>query len=155
MKGFFDLRTSRDLFDKLESDFTRLKAEPINSHVAFDFFVTAWHLVEWHIHLPAERTAFCNENPVLNVCEHLAVGAKHFAPRNPRLTSVATTGNTSVWVPKSWSVTAWAQGAWASELVVHLDGPARATFGEIISVVQLAEATMGVWRRVFLRESTE
>ena len=155
MKGFFDLRTSRDLFAKLEGDFARLKAEPRNSHVAFDFCVTAWHLVEWHVHAPAERTAFCAKNPILGVCEHLAVGAKHFEPRDPRLTAVATTGNMSIWVSDSWYVGAWTRGAWAGQLLVHLDGEARARFGETMSVLEIADATMTVWRQIFTVNAAE
>jgi hypothetical protein len=149
MKGFFDLRSSRDLFGKLQADFDRLKADPVNSHVAFDFCVTAWHLVEWHFPQVAARKAFCTDHPVLSICEHLAVGAKHFEPKDRKLTSVATTGNVTVSLPGAWKPTAWAKGSWGGELVVYLEGDAAVAFGPTLSVIRLAETTMAVWGSQF------
>ncbi len=46
-KAWFELRTPADLLAKLKADGERLRAEPADSHAAFDFFVTAWHLADW------------------------------------------------------------------------------------------------------------
>ncbi len=46
-RGFFALRTPQDLLAKLRHDHARLVDNPIDSYAAFDFFVTANHLVDW------------------------------------------------------------------------------------------------------------
>jgi hypothetical protein len=48
VKGVFDLRSPEQLREKLEADFKRVLGDPLDSYAAFDFFVTAWHLVEWN-----------------------------------------------------------------------------------------------------------
>ena len=152
MKGVFDLRTPRDLFAKVEYDFERVQADPLDPFAAYDFFVTAWHLVEWK-HQPATdgvaRAALLNRSPVLRVCEHLAVGAKHFEPDPSRHSSVTDTESAGVWAAGAWAPGAWAPNTWAGGLVVHLDGAARAAFGDKVTVQQLAQLVIDAWRREF------
>ena len=118
LKGVFDLRSPEQLLEKLEADFKRVMADPLDSYAAFDFFVTAWHLVEWK-HPPtcdgAARSALLARCPILRVCEHIAVGAKHFEPdpkatrerrghgRDKRLGS-------RVWASGTWAPNTWAGG---------------------------------------------
>ena len=103
MKGIFALRSADDLFAKLEADAERVRANPLDSHSAFDFCVTAWHLVEWRFPGDVEaQSQVCLRHPVLRICEHLAVGAKHFEPQNPKLTSVAETGKVGAWADGAW-----------------------------------------------------
>jgi hypothetical protein len=45
--GFFTLQTAHDLFAKLQREFDRLSARPTDIDVAWNFFVTADHLVDW------------------------------------------------------------------------------------------------------------
>lgn len=152
VRGVFDLRTPRDLLGKLESDFKRVHADPPDSFAAYDFFVTAWHLVEWKFPPATDaggRAALLSRVPLLRVCEHLAVGARHFEPNPSRHTSVADTESTSVWGPGVWAPGVWAPGTWAGDLVVHLDGPARAALGDRIKVQDLAQMVMEAWRREF------
>ena len=46
VKGFFSLKTPHDLLTKLEADRDRIEADPLDVYAAFDFCVTAWHLVD-------------------------------------------------------------------------------------------------------------
>jgi hypothetical protein len=152
MKGVFELRSPRQLFEKLEADYKRVLADPLDSFAAYDFFVTAWHLVEWK-HPPATdaagRIALLARIPVLRVCEHLAVGAKHFEADSTRHTRVSNTRSTSVWASGTWAPGTWAPGTWAGDLVVTLDGVARATLGDQLTVPELAGVVMDAWRREF------
>ncbi len=152
MKGVFELRSPRQLFEKLEADYRRVQADPLDSFAAYDFFVTAWHLVEWK-HPPATdaaaRTALLARAPALRVCEHLAVGAKHFEPDSSRHTSVADTKSTGVWAPGVWAPGTWTPGTWAGDLVVSLDGAARTAFGDKLTVQELARVVMDAWRPEF------
>ena len=47
MAGVFDLRNPDDLLKKLEWDYKALMGDQGNSYLAFNFFVTAWHMLEW------------------------------------------------------------------------------------------------------------
>lgn len=78
--GFFELRTPQDLLEKLRHDHERLGRNPIDSYAAFDFFVTANHLVDW-CSPSASRKQFRDNrraDVLPRLCEPLADGAKHF-----------------------------------------------------------------------------
>ena len=153
-KGFLDLRTHDDLFKKLEWEFNSLSENPTSSYLAFNFFVTAWHLLEWEHPDPdgkAVRKSRRDEAPLLQICEHLAVGAKHFAPSSAKHQSVSGAKHSGVW-GGSWGGS-WG-GAWGEKLVVLLDGEAAAKYGPSISVQELAQEVMRYWANHFSTQST-
>jgi hypothetical protein len=45
-KGFGDLQWVADLYSKLEHDRRRMKASPEDTYAAFDYFVTAEHIID-------------------------------------------------------------------------------------------------------------
>jgi hypothetical protein len=154
LKGIFELRSPDDLLRKLEADFARVTADPLDSHAAFDFFVTAWHLVEWKHPPPTQATehsALLARRPILRVCEHIAVGAKHFEPTSKQHKSVVDTAATGAWAKGGWAPGSWTPGAWSGDLVVHLDGQARDQLGPTIAVQELARRVVDVWRSEFSR----
>ncbi|MEQ8694610.1 MAG: hypothetical protein RIC85_04725 [Gammaproteobacteria bacterium] len=148
MKGVFGLEGSTDLHRKLKWEFATLSKDPKNPYLAFNFFVTAWHLLEWvypGTENKEQRTGMREANPILKVCEHLAVGAKHFEATRKRINSVNTTGEGGVWAEGVWAKGVWRDGVWATWLVVHLDGEAKEAFGERKKVMDLAKAAMEFW----------
>jgi hypothetical protein len=78
--GFFQLRSPQDLLAKMRYDFERMQSEPLNVCPAFDFFVTAHHLVDWIWPSAGRKQQKANRmaDAIPRVCEHLANGAKHF-----------------------------------------------------------------------------
>ncbi|MGH7783593.1 MAG: hypothetical protein ACREO5_07115 [Candidatus Binatia bacterium] len=80
--GFFELQTAKQLFEKLESDFERLKsAAPISreaQYAAFDFFVTAEHLPEWLAKGKGANLSTLRAYADHPLVSHIANGAKHF-----------------------------------------------------------------------------
>lgn len=80
--GFFGLRTPRDLVDKLEADFNRLRSCPAISseaqYAAFDFFITAEHLPEWLALATGGDKAKLRGYADGRLVSHIANGAKHF-----------------------------------------------------------------------------
>lgn len=85
VQGFFHLQSPRDLLGKLEHDFLRMQAAPLDSYAAFDFFVSAWHMLDWIHFDPADpkrseqdRQAEVKSRAILRLCAHLANGSKHF-----------------------------------------------------------------------------
>ena len=149
MGGLFELRTAEELHQKLKRDFATLRDSPLDSSAAFNFVVTAWHLREWRFSDPQERAKVCERHPVLRVCEHLAVGAKHFEPNSSRHDSVENTSRGGVWAPGVWAPGVWAEGAWAEWLEIRLDGEARQHFGDSLRVLEFAELVMEAWNEEF------
>ena len=47
LAGIFDLKTPKDLLEKLGRDLERLRAAPNDTDHAFNFFVTAEHMPDW------------------------------------------------------------------------------------------------------------
>jgi len=87
MEEFFDLRTPEHLLRKLEREYERWKADPLNNDFAWNFFVTAEHLPDWLARADSQAlgglsiNAFKHDRPLLRVCSHIANGAMHFRPR--------------------------------------------------------------------------
>ncbi len=79
-KGIFNLRTAKDLFEKLQRDFKRVTENPADSDAAFDFFVTAFHLWDWkgrnNFFVPKDLPQ--PDKATWQVCRQLANGSKHF-----------------------------------------------------------------------------
>ena len=146
MRGLFELRTAADMFEKLEAEYKALSAAPADSRAAYNFFVTAWHLLEWLYPDQARLKSVRDTQAILQVCEHLAVGAKHFRPTATRLRSVTETGRAHYWAAGYWHPRYWARGYWRDSLVVELDGAARDAFGPQMDVLPLAREAMKFWR---------
>ena len=47
LKGLGSLKTPLDLLQKIRHDFERLRKNPSDSYVAFDFFVSSYHMLDW------------------------------------------------------------------------------------------------------------
>jgi hypothetical protein len=83
-QGFAQLRSTHDLLSKLKSDRARMEGDPNDVYPAFDFFVTAEHLVDWYYpdtqdqKRRRDRTDLRNSEPLLQIVSHIANGAKHF-----------------------------------------------------------------------------
>ena len=78
-RGFVELRTPSDLLAKLQHDIGRMETDPGNEYAAFDFFVTAEHIVDWlHPDNRQARKTLRESDPLLQIASHIANGAKHF-----------------------------------------------------------------------------
>ena len=141
-EAWFELKTPGDLFAKLRADCERLQLEPADSHAAFDFFVTAWHLVDW-LH-PGDagkvaREALVNRSPLLSMCRRVANGVKHFELGDPRTGGVS---ETAVEGPFDRTFDFSFDRV---RLVLHLDGAARDAYGETVQVSELARTIVAWW----------
>jgi len=89
--GLFELRCHADLVRKLRYDLERMEKSSNDQYAAFDFFVTADHIVDW-LHPtdePARRKL--RSGPLLRIASHLANGSKHFEATAKHHRSVAGT----------------------------------------------------------------
>src|SRR5262245_41569217 len=87
MRGFGQLDTPRHLLAKLTHDYSRMLLGPGDQYAAFDFFVTAEHMVDWvapgYANKPT-RTALRESDPLLQVVSNIASGSKHFIAEDKR-----------------------------------------------------------------------
>jgi hypothetical protein len=82
--GIFGLTSPRDLLDKLMYDYKRLmddKGQQAMLYTAYDFFVTAYSLVDWvkkHKHLTPPQIKMIYDQMIIKICADIANGSKHF-----------------------------------------------------------------------------
>ena len=91
---FAKLLTPADLLRKAQSDLYRMADHMNDEYAAFDFFVTAEHLVDWY--LPDNRTAqrkLRESEILLQITSHIANGAKHFIAKSKQHKSVIGIAN--------------------------------------------------------------
>ena len=149
MRGFFLLRTANALLQKLERDFKKLKQHPLDVDLAFNFFVTAEHILDWKYPGRANksnREKLRNAEVRLQVTSHLASGAKHFDVEAKHHTSVKDTGRVGYWPEGYWPRGYWLEGYWSESLIVYLDGNAASLLSSQISVLDLASDVLQFWR---------
>jgi hypothetical protein len=122
MHNFFDLQTPEDLLRKVEREYERWKADPLNADFAWNFFVTAEHLRDWIYYQDMPTTGkkrpdlldhkapgdFKDTHLETRICSHLANGAKHFHLREERHHSVERTARAmSGWVEDGYVEDGW------------------------------------------------
>jgi hypothetical protein len=87
MRGYAELKTPGDLARKVQRDLKRVRADHSNVDAAFDFFITAFSLIDW-VHpgndaaAAKQRKALRNAHPLLRIAGHLCNGAKHFEAKD-------------------------------------------------------------------------
>jgi hypothetical protein len=150
MQGIFSLKTAADLRDKLRRDLERLKAEPLSADAAFNFFVTAEHMLDWVYPGRAKshtRAGVRKSSPLLRTCSHLANGGKHFEVEDPQHESVSSTDEGGSWDPPGWYPPHWHPPGWYPQgrLLVNLKGEAATQLGPSIGAIELAEKVMEYW----------
>ncbi|MBC2712853.1 MAG: hypothetical protein HGJ94_18245 [Desulfosarcina sp.] len=141
-EGLFELRNQNDLLKKLQYDYKRLEESPINQYTAFDFFVTAEHMLDWLY--PDERNRreqVKDRNVLLRICSHIASGAKHFQATASHHDSVQDAivqqGAFSIDFSDSFKV---------GHLQIQLQGQAACELGNSIKVIDLARKVLDFWK---------
>lgn len=162
MRGIFSLITADDLFKKIEHDFELVCKNPGDPYAAFNFFVTAEHMLDWQY--PGDknkklRNNLHNSEIILQVCSHLANGAKHFITEAKHHKSVSDTPKKVVFdggaLPKNslpiGALPAYSlPGKWSDELFIELSGDAAIALGDVIRVETLAERILIFWRNILI-----
>jgi hypothetical protein len=146
MEGLFELKTPKDLLKKLQSDYERLKRNNVDMYAAFDFFVTAEHLLDWVYPGDAnkqQRTQARQNEILLEVCSHIATGAKHFKVEAKQHKSVSDTERMTR--RGGYFPSAYYGGPTVHTLVVELQGQAATNLGNTISAFDLATKVLMHW----------
>lgn len=151
-KGFGSLRTPADLLGKLRRDLELLQRHPNDQDLNFNFFVTAYHMIDWV--LPGnknqtKRKALENSEPLLQICSHLANGAKHFVAEAERHTSVSNVESGGIYLINPITPTGILLINPESGLFIDLDGDSDASrkFGDRITSPVLAKLVLEYWEK--------
>jgi len=153
-KGFASLVSPANLLEKLQHDLSRMKQEPANPYPAFDFFVTAEHLLDW---LYPDSGGAANTRikkqmreteALLRVTSHLANGAKHFeatATHHKSVDSIYFHGifDPAIFDPRIFDT--------KRRLVVKLqDTDATALDLQVVPAIELANRVLAYWKQNLL-----
>jgi hypothetical protein len=149
MQGIFDLKSPKDMLAKLNRELERLRTDPNNVDHAFNFFVTAEHMLDWlYPGYPAEKTRrkIRDAEIILEVVSHLASGAKHFDQLAKHHQTVKDAGPKGGYFGSNhFGSRHWRASFFGRTLRVILDGPAKASLGESVTALELAEKVYTYW----------
>lgn len=148
-KGFALLQQPADLVAKLAHDYERIRAAPADTYAAFDFFVTAEHIVDWllpdspGVNQSSARKAKRESSELLKITSHIANGAKHFQALAKQHKSVTDlTPRSGGFDPRAFSPRAFSPAAFKMHgLNVRLED------GRVVHVLTLAEDVLHYWQR--------
>jgi len=150
MKGIFELKTPQDLLEKLRFDLLQLESDPTNGYLAFNLFVTAEHMKDWLY--PGKSNKSARESleassVLLQVCSHVANGAKHFQVEAKHHRSVGDTARSGgFWGSGYWASNYWPRGYFSKvSLTVTLQGNAKQQLGSCINALELAQRVVDFW----------
>lgn len=142
--GFASLQHPADLLAKARYDFDRLRAQPANVYAAFDFFVTSYHILDWlYPQDSGGKKAEEDSELLLQICSHIAIGAKHFQAAADKHKSVSDIRSSF----SGFQSNAFQQNAFqiGGGIHIELDGQAAAIYGQQIGVLRLAEIVLAHW----------
>lgn len=145
-KGFAEIQSAKDLFEKMNYDFERMKKDSTDQYAACDFFLTAFHLLEWFC--PGddkrnERSDLVEKEPLLQIASHIANGFKHFEATNPRHKSIHGIEKQR-YVEDDYAVEEY----FLDPLVFHLNPDQSKVVGaEELTAIELAERLIHFWRQ--------
>jgi hypothetical protein len=148
--GLFSLQTPRDLREKLRHDLRRIESAPTDAYAAFDFFVTAEHMLDWVYPGAAKKPQLAstrNSSILLKICSHVANGAKHFQVEDSRHNSVTGATAKGGYFGSSYFGPRYFGRRYFSSphLVIELTGKAKTRYGSHVPVLLLAKELVQYW----------
>ena len=152
-RGLFQLQSPEDLLDKLAHDYDRFEKSQLDQYVAFDFFVTAEHVLDWLYPDDEDKTIsksnkerrkdVRSKSLLLQVCSHIASGSKHFVALDSRHVSVKDASkHEGAFAREAFSPT----GFDVPRLEIRLQGEASRELGESIDAFELAGKVLDFWK---------
>jgi hypothetical protein len=131
--------------EKLRHDVSRIRQNQTDSYAAFDFFVTAEHVLDRKYLGRANRQNredLRASSPLTRVTSHLASGAKHFKVEASHHTAVdAIDKQPGIFDPELFDPAFFDSGC----LVVDLAGEDARVLGDKITVLALADRVLRYW----------
>jgi len=144
------LTSPRDLLAKLRHEHELLHQDSDNAYVAFNFFVTAEHLLDWLY--PgnagkARREQLRGQEVLLQIVSHIANGAKHFVVEAKHHKAVSASGRLGSFFPSSYFGSGYFGSGYFGKgrLTLHLTGDAATAFGSSVAPIDLADKVLAYW----------
>ena len=155
MQGFVELKTAKDLLNKLRHEFSLLKEKPNDTFIAFNFFVTGYHILDWLYPGDESKHALeCRNSSVLRACRHICNGAKHFEAtrleRDANKKAVSDITPSVPFLPKGFLPEGFLSKGFLPEdqLIIHLEGQAAIDLkATTITAIELAEQVLDFWEK--------
>lgn len=149
-KGFIELNTVNDYWKKLQHDYLLLSNNCEDVYLAFNFFVTAYHLIDWifegeRSRENEERKVF-ETNSLMKICFHICNGAKHFNPLDKRNDSVKKIEKDK-YVDEDYCDVDYVE----SPIIIYLEDNLKEEFGSSISITDLSNKIMIFWKVELIR----
>lgn len=144
--GFAKLRQPADLYLKLVHDRRRMALEPRDPYAAFDFFVTAEHMLDWVFPgmekgAKARRAALRGGSPILRIVSHVANGSKHFAAESVQHQSVRNI------VSGGYAEDDYAYDHFETLLSIELSEAEQSEVGApLLTTLDLADRALAFWQ---------
>lgn len=142
-KGFVELSTINDYCGKLKYDYNQFKLDGDNVYIAFNFFLTAYHLIDWLFegkYNDKDRERI-NKEPIIRICSNIANGIKHFETDKKRHNSIK-----EIEREKCVEDGYVEQGYFDEPIMIRLDDTLERQFGKEIPIIELADRVMDFWR---------
>jgi hypothetical protein len=144
------LEAAQLLFEKLTRDLARLEGWPNDVDMAFNFFLTAEHIVDWLYPDPAglQRREDLHKDPLLRVVWELASGAKHFDLITEHTNPVASASDQAASLRGPISPDPYQPGRDRrpkTVVTVELTGEAAQKYGSRLSALDLARIVHAYW----------
>src|SRR5262245_61541692 len=146
MPGAFGLETPKDLLGKLGRELDKLRASPDDHDAAFNFFVTAEHMLDWLYPgngNKATRERMRNEEPLLKAVSHLASSSKHFDQLAKHHQSVEMSGPVGPFFGGRFFGGGFFGGDKQS---ITFRGEAAKSYGQSEPALELAEEVFAFWK---------
>lgn len=141
--GFGELILPNHLLQKLRHDLERMKTSPQDQYAAFDFFVTAEHIIDWtHPASKPDREALRLNVSLLRITSHIANGAKHFEVKANRHKSIS-----AITKERVLEVGCVEEGCFEEPLRIHLTPEEAKALNTAITVdaIFLAKLVLEYW----------
>lgn len=137
--GLASLQSAKDLWHKLEYDYQLIQEDSSNVYLFFNFFITAYHLVDWVYDGKDKR--MLEEIPEINVAMHIANGSKHLFLDNPKNDSIKSTQQESYYTDGYYK-----SDYYETIICINFDDKHRTKFGESMPIKLFAERVMECWK---------
>jgi len=142
-RGFGELILLTHLLQKLRHDLERMKTSPKDQYAAFDFFVTAEHIIDWtHPDSKPDREALRLNVSLLRITSHIANGAKHFEVKANRHESIS-----AITKERLVEVGCVEEGCFEEPLRIHLTSEEAKALNTPITIdaISLASLVLEYW----------
>ena len=145
---FASLQNYHDLWNKVKHDYELIQKQPNEVYFLYNFFVTAYHMVDWYAEGNKNLRKEIESNLIIKIAYHIANGAKHLVLNNPKNNAVESFQSESYYEKDYYE-----DGYYAHEILITLTEDYHSEFGKQMSAIDFATKLMEYWDNRFNNET--